>query len=472
MFMKKSELSPNPFFFRRLPDSSKVFISNLLGEWNLIAGEQGLESLVEGIPDSRNIDQLIAQGFINTSIDEAENFERAAEHVLTKKFHTRLGKPSLIMVVPTLRCDHSCAYCQVSRAPIDSKNHELQTEPLDVAKAIHAIAAPGFKLEFQGGEPLLRIDYIRALVGHLREFRGRSFEVVIATALGPNLSESFLDWAQQETVSFSVSFDGIPSLHSKIRKSRIFDSYERTRNQLVRLKEAGVDVGYVATLTKETIGHEPEDFIGECLSLGIDRIYSRPVQPYGFAGQTIANLGCPEDELFDFMERYFDAIIRLNREGVDFFDSGFGVYLENLFRPDHGRHVDLQSPAGYALSACIFNYDGLVYGSDESRMLVEKTKEKSLTLYDPRSSEGLQNLNTHASLLANSFSECSPYCEQCAYQPFCGSDPIHHLYTQGDTLGFKPTSIFCRYTTFMYDLMIRKVADKSLSQNMVLKWLR
>ena len=40
--------------------------------------------------------------------------------------------------------------------------------------------------------------------------------------------------------------------------------------------------------------------------------------------------------------------------------------------------------------------------------------------------------------------ECVPMCTDCGFLPYCGSDPVYHHATQGDVVGFKPTSGFCR----------------------------
>ena len=34
-------------------------------------------------------------------------------------------------------------------------------------------------------------------------------------------------------------------------------------------------------------------------------------------------------------------------------------------------------------------------------------------------------------------------CSDCAFQPYCGADPVYHYATQGDMYGHRPTSGFC-----------------------------
>jgi hypothetical protein len=56
--------------------------------------------------------------------------------------------------------------------------------------------------------------------------------------------------------------------------------------------------------------------------------------------------------------------------------------------------------------------------------------------------------------------------------PFCGSDPVHHLASQGDFVGLKPNSAYCHFVTDMYDLLIKKISDGDITDDMVVAWLR
>jgi uncharacterized protein len=92
----------------------------------------------------------------------------------------------------------------------------------------------------------------------------------------------------------------------------------------------------------------------------------------------------------------------------------------------------------------VFNYDGDVYPSDESRMLAEMGDRRfrlgnllTNTYEEVMLSDGL------ISLVKDSMTEGVPQCCDCGLQPYCGSDPVRHYRTQGDVIGYKPTSEFC-----------------------------
>lgn len=59
------------------------------------------------------------------------------------------------MVVPTLRCNSSCIYCQVARKNFDDHSCEMSKETArNVINTIFCSPSPNIKIEFQGGEPV------------------------------------------------------------------------------------------------------------------------------------------------------------------------------------------------------------------------------------------------------------------------------------------------------------------------------
>ena len=64
-------------------------------------------------------------------------------------------------------------------------------------------------------------------------------------------------------------------------------------------------------------------------------------------------------------------------------------------------------------------------------------------------------------ILAAGVAEALPTCADCAYVPLCGADPIDHYARQGDTIGHRPTSDFCRKQMGMFDLLLQKLDEGS-----------
>src|SRR5919106_761180 len=74
------------------------------------------------------------------------------------------GSLQYVILVPTLRCDLTCTYCQVSRVAEGAKGFDWSADTLDaVVRYLDSLEADRIKVEFQGGEPLLRLDLLEAI---------------------------------------------------------------------------------------------------------------------------------------------------------------------------------------------------------------------------------------------------------------------------------------------------------------------
>ena len=106
--------------------------------------------------------------------------------------------------------------------------------------------------------------------------------------------------------------------------------------------------------------------------------------------------------------------------------------------------VDLQSPAGLITGVVVFNYDGGVYATDESRMLAEQ-KDYTFKLGTLDDSYEEIFFGKKAREIANIWAnETLAGCSECAFQQYCGADPVHNHATQGDMYGYRPNSDFCQ----------------------------
>jgi radical SAM protein with 4Fe4S-binding SPASM domain len=121
------------------------------------------------------------------------------------------------------------------------------------------------------------------------------------------------------------------------------------------------------------------------------------------------------------------------------------ILLTKMLTPYSTGFVDLQSPAGAGINVLVYNYDGDVYATDESRMLAE--------MGDHTFRLGNVWTDTHRdiftgdpflNLVSASCNQSLAGCSDCALQPYCGADPIFNHTTQGDIFGHRPTSNFCR----------------------------
>lgn len=123
---------------------------------------------------------------------------------------------SYVILVPTLRCDLDCSYCQVSRVAKGASGFDWSEETLAaVLSWLDGLHTDSAKVEFQGGEPLLRLD----LLAWVREFcraRFQNTQFVVCTNLQNVDSEAWAFLSAADTF-ISTSFDGTVEAHTRQR---------------------------------------------------------------------------------------------------------------------------------------------------------------------------------------------------------------------------------------------------------------
>ena len=455
-----SEYRLLPFRFMRWHDGS-VLLTNECGEYEFVSADaftafarHRLESVH---PSYAN---LKAKHFLNDS-ESTVPIELLATKVRTKRSVLE-GFTRLHILVVTLRCDHTCPYCQVSRVTEDRVRFDMSLETASRAVDwIFRAPAKELKIEFQGGEPTLNwpvVEHVVTAATRRAEAERRDVEYVIATNLS-SIDHEMLHFCRAHRIHLSTSLDGPADLHNANRPRPGRDSYERLRRNLDRARAMlGHDqVSALMTTTPASLGR-PREIIDEYVRLGFDSVFLRPISPYGFATRTRLDKAYSAEHFFDFYKRGLEHIIDLNRRGVAIVESYAQILLRKMLTPYPVGYVDLQSPAGAAIGVLVYNYEGDVYASDESRMLAEMG-DRSFRLGN-LATESYENVMAGPrvrALVENSCLETMPGCSECAFAPYCGADPIFNWATQSDIVGYRPTSEFCRRQmglfTHLFDLL-------------------
>jgi His-Xaa-Ser system radical SAM maturase HxsB len=204
-------------------------------------------------------------------------------------------------------------------------------------------------------------------------------------------------------------------------------------------------VSALMTTTRASLEH-PKEIVDEYLRLDLGSIFIRELNPYGFAIKSASALGYSTEEFLVFYKQILDYILKINLDGRTFSESFATLVLTKILTPWPVGFVDLQSPSGVGLGVCVYNYDGDVYASDESRMLAEvgdTTFRLGNVLED--SYDEIFFGETMQSIAAAFCNEALAGCSDCAYQGYCGADPVRHYRTQGDIFGNRASSDgFCK----------------------------
>ena len=385
--------------------------------------------------------------------------------LLALKYRTKKsfldGFTRLHLFVVTLRCDHSCPYCQVSRVTQDRTRFDM-SEAIGrrAVDLMFGSPSPALKMEFQGGEPLLNFDLIRSLIEYAtyrNRAEGRTLEFVVATNLAL-LTDDMLAYFADYPLCLSTSLDGPAFLHNANRPRPGHDSHAVMERNLNRARQVlGPDrIAAIMTTTAKSLEH-PQAIVDEYVRLGFEGIFLRNISPYGFAVKSLAAKRYETARFLEFYKTALAHIVELNRQGTSIVEIYAQILLRKILTPFSSGYVDLQSPSGLGIGAVLYNYDGGIYASDEGRMLAEMG-DKSFRLGEVtqpyREVFGGRLLR---SLVEGSCHETMPGCSECAFAPFCGTDPVFHWATQGDPIGHRPTSAFCAKNmgiiTHLFNLM-------------------
>jgi len=458
-----------PLRFSRFPNS-KVLIVNDSGEY-LFLNPVNFENLISYRLDHKSELFLNLKGkHIVTDTDITPIIDLLATKYITKKAFLQ-NFTYLHMVVLTLRCNHRCNYCHASSEAADKHSWDMsQDTAKKVVQMVMETPSSAVKIEFQGGEPLLNFDIIKLIVKEAKKLnrqKNKNLSFVLCTNL-TLIDKPILRYLKKEGILVSTSLDGPKEIHDCHRIMRNGESSYDSFIEKLRLSKDILDrnnISPLMTITQNSISHLKE-IIDEYVDHGFQGIFLRNLNPYGYA-RTEANKKVLEYSTNEFIEAYkkiLPYIIQINLSGTHFPESFTTILLTRILTPFSTGFVDLQSPTGAGISGVIYNYNGDVYPSDEARMLAKMGDQRFL----------MGNVNKDSyftifeskilrEIIESSCVETIPGCHSCAYQIYCGADPIRNYATQKDLIGHRPTNDFChknkKIITFLLELIEKDDPD-------------
>lgn len=434
-----------PFRFHQLDEAREVLV-NEVGDFLVAPRGTAARVVARDIDRSEELFADLMAGFFISDSSVPPLIDVLAARYRTKKRF--LERDSLLhIIVPTLRCNHTCHYCQVSRQSEDRFEFDMSTEDLEAAlDLIFRSRAQHLTIEFQGGEPFLAFDLVRRGVdgAKRRNARGdRHVTFVVCTNLSV-LDDEVLEYCRDEDILISTSLDGPPIIHDSNRRLSRGASYEAAIAGLRRVRDVlGEDrVSALMTTSRLSLSH-PREIVDTYVQNDLDHIFLRDVSPFGFAvrGRTLNQYSV--QEFLDFFKTALDYILELNRRGTRLVEVYSSIILKKILTPFNEGYVDLQSPAGLVNSVVVYNYDGGVYASDESRMLAEVGDHK-FRLGSVHDSYEKLFFGEAVDEIAEAWSnEGLAGCSDCAFQAYCGADPVRNWATQHDLHGYRPHSDYC-----------------------------
>lgn len=449
-----------PFNFHRLDDHSVVAVS-AAGDHAFLT-QQELLTLVQ-TPEMLELKKRaeLQSKYFLTGKTSFGTQELLRARIAARK-ETVLAGQSLHIIVPTLQCEHSCQYCQVSRRLEDIGHSMSPTQIDDACATIFQSQADTLTVEFQGGDPLLRFDLIQRAVDLIQKMNlqhKRRIRFVVASTLH-QLTSEMCEYFRCNQVYLSTSLDGPEILHNKNRPLASRDSHSRTLTgiELARRIMGPQAVAALMTTTKASLAY-PEAIVDEYVKNGFTEIFMRPLSLYGFAKRNIKHLGYTLLEFTNFYQKALHRVLEWNARGTELREGTAALILNKLLSPFDAGYVDLQSPTGSGLAVLVYNYDGYVYPSDEARMLAE-TGDYSLRLGSIGDSlEQLMTSPVMKLMIETSISTQAVGCETCAFNSFCGPDPVGTQAEFGDMRAVALLTEHCKRNKWLFEFFFRKLRD-------------
>lgn len=464
-----------PFYFKKFED--RYLVVNVVGEHVFLDGKDFEMLLAKDYShlSSRAKLELESRGFISDTEDK--DF---IEDLLATKLRSRKAFlndfTSLHMVVLTLRCNCHCDYCHASAKSLISHESDMSIETAkEVLNVILQSPSRFLKIEFQGGEPSLNWPALKYFVEQgkkiIKEQTDKYLEFVICTNLY-DLSDEQIDFLIENQVAISTSCDGPKYLHDLHRKSQKGDStYDRFLKNLRKIQEkkGKNDTGALLTVTKDNLFHLPE-VIDQYIELGFQTIFIRALNPYGYALDNQSFLGYSTDEFVCKYEEALHYILELNKKGIFFIEAYASLLFQRIMTPFSTGFVDLQSPAGAGISGAIYFYNGDVYPADEARMLATRGNSffKMGNVHKNNFAE-IFSSGVMKNIVKNSIVETMPGCATCAYNPYCGADPVRYYTESNSLIGKRYSSQFCKKNKAMIEVIFRLIKEND-PQTMAILW--
>jgi His-Xaa-Ser system radical SAM maturase HxsB len=466
-----------PFKFKKHFDG-RILLVNECGDYYFLSKENFEKLISKQITENDN-------DFYNLKsrlfIDDDENYNFSIEKT-SAKYRSRKAFlrdfTSLHMMVITLRCNQRCEYCQVSCADVDAQKYDMQEETAHkIVDMIFQSPAKNIKIEFQGGEPTLNWKTLKETVLYAKKKQyetEKNVEFVICTNL-IGITEEQLEFCNEYGIFISTSFDGPKKIHDGQRILRIGDSsYEIFLNKLHLARqiigENSIDALMTTTAQSLNAFHE---IIDEYINLKFNGIFIRSLNPYGFAAEQNTRLGYSMENFVNAYIQAIEYLFQINRK--IFFPEYFAtLLLSRILTPFATGFVDLQSPAGVGISGVIYDYDGSVYPADEARMLARMGDSHFLLgNVCTNTYEAIFGGDKLRGIINNSCVEVIPGCAHCAYQAYCGADPIRNYLESGVEIRNMFGTNFCIKHRGIFDYLFEKL-DKMTEEeeNIIWRWIR
>ncbi len=229
----------------------------------------------------------IAEDDINELGEEFDELEKSG--VLNSPCDTyakkkRVGEIKALCLHICNDCNLRCRYCFADEGTYHTSDRAFMSEEVGKKAIDFLIAHSGkrknLEVDFFGGEPLMNLNVVKAIVDYARSKEaesGKRFDFTMTTNC-VLLNDETIKWLNQEMHNVVLSIDGRHDVHSAVRKAvNGKDCYDIIANNAMKFAKVRGDKSYYVrgTFTAKNL-----DFSSDVLALndmGFDQISIEPV---------------------------------------------------------------------------------------------------------------------------------------------------------------------------------------------------
>ena len=130
------------------------------------------------------------------------------------------------------------------------------------------------------------------------------------------------------------------------------------------------------------------------------------------------------------------------------------------------------SPTGLVNNVIVYDYDGRIFASDEARMLAQMKDDTFLLGNVDNSWEELLASPVMNKISKTGINDYLAGCDTCAFNIYCGADPVHHHATQGDEYGYRPSSSFCQRNKGVFHIIFDLLDSDPEVEKIFKSWIK
>ena len=455
--------------FCRVKDYGKKgkLIINELGKWLLLSNDEYKRFVF------KDFDQELFEKLEKSLLIKTKANSKDILHFSGKMFWDITNATSLHILVPTLRCNHTCTYCYAFREPEEAKGYDMSEDSAKrIVDFIFQAPAPNIVIEFTGGEPLLKPDIIRFIVEYAEE-KNKKAQKKLSFALVTNgtlLDEGMFKFIKEHKIGLCFSLDGPKEVHDKNRKYTKFpgkSTYEDVYRLVkkYKMKEYKERTFALPVITKSALP-KYKKIIDLYVSLGFKSFRYKYLTDFGFATSNWKNLSYSPEQFVKTWKNVVEYILELNKKGIPMREEITSIFIRKLILGENPGFAELAVPCGAVDGQIIYDYDGGIYTCDEARTLGDTFKIGNVHDIDYKDMKN----NKIRKLMKINSALFGFTCDDCPWIPFCGICPLENYKKEGTMVVNIPKNSRCYIHKNMIEYLFEKVLFDKEASELLRKW--